>query len=105
MRRESVATLKVKHLDRTGWLRGVLVKGGTTRDIPLPESVVAYLLTYAKEVLHQHGGKGHARDAAVLVEVGSPRRRPDDAANDRQESMAAHQVLRPFDWRAGAQAT
>jgi site-specific recombinase XerD len=46
MRRESVATLKVKHLDRTGWLRGVLVKGGTTRDIPPPESLVAYLLTY-----------------------------------------------------------
>src|SRR5690349_24843358 len=26
MRRESVATLKVKHLDRTGWLRGGVVK-------------------------------------------------------------------------------
>ena len=57
MRRESVATLTVKHLDRTGWLRGVVVKGGTTRDIPVPESVVSYLLTYAKEVLPSFAGK------------------------------------------------
>ena len=56
MRRESVATLKVKHLDRTGWLRGVVVKGGTTRDIPVPEPVIAYLLTYAKEVLPSIAG-------------------------------------------------
>jgi integrase/recombinase XerD len=56
MPRESVATLKVKHLDRTGWLRGVLVKGGTTRDIPVPASVVAYLLTYTKEVLPKIAG-------------------------------------------------
>jgi site-specific recombinase XerD len=56
MRRESVATLKVKHLDRTGWLRGVLVKGGTTRDIPVPASVIAYLTTYTKEVLPSIAG-------------------------------------------------
>ena len=36
MRRESVATLRVRHLDETWGLRGVLVKGGRTRDIPLP---------------------------------------------------------------------
>jgi hypothetical protein len=46
----------VKHLDRTGWLRGVVVKGGTTRDIPVPESVIAYLLTYTKEVLPNIAG-------------------------------------------------
>jgi site-specific recombinase XerD len=57
MRRESVATLKVKHLDRTGWLRGVVVKGGATRDIPVPESVISYLLTYVKEVLPSMAGK------------------------------------------------
>ncbi len=56
MRRESVATLKVKHLDRTGWLRGVVVKGGTTHDIPVPEPVIAYLLTYAREVLPSIAG-------------------------------------------------
>jgi len=57
MRRESVATLKVRHLDSTGWLRGVVVKGGTTRDIPVPESVISYLLTYTKEVLPSNAGK------------------------------------------------
>jgi len=36
MRRESVATLRVQHLDGTWGLRGVRVKGGKTRDIPLP---------------------------------------------------------------------
>ena len=56
-RRESVATLKVKHLDRAGWLRGVVVKGGATRDIPVPESVISYLLTYVKEVLPSMAGK------------------------------------------------
>jgi hypothetical protein len=42
MRRESVATLQVRHLDGTWGLRRVRVKGGQTRDIPLPESVLAY---------------------------------------------------------------
>ena len=36
MRRESVATLRVQHLDGTWGLRGVKVKGGKTRDIPCP---------------------------------------------------------------------
>ena len=36
MRRESVATLRVHHLDVAWGLRGVLVKGWKTRDIPLP---------------------------------------------------------------------
>ena len=31
-------------------------KGGTTRDIPVPGSVVAYLLTYTKEVLPRIAG-------------------------------------------------
>ena len=33
------------------------VKGGSTRDIPVPESVIAYLLTYTKEVLPSIAGK------------------------------------------------
>jgi hypothetical protein len=37
-------------------LRPGLVKGGTTRDIPVPESVIAYLLTYTKEVLPNIAG-------------------------------------------------
>ncbi len=36
MRRESVATLKVRCLDGQWGLRSVRVKGGKTRDLPLP---------------------------------------------------------------------
>ena len=35
----------------------MVVRGGSTRDIPVPESVIAYLLTYTKEVLHSIAGK------------------------------------------------
>jgi integrase/recombinase XerC len=51
MRRESVASLRVRHLD-AGWgLRGVHVKGGKTRDIPLPSVVMKFLQTYIERVL------------------------------------------------------
>jgi len=50
MRRESVATLQVQHLDSTWGLRRVRVKGGQTRDIPLPESVMAYLHAYVERL-------------------------------------------------------
>ena len=45
MRRESVATLRVRHLDGEWGLRGVRVKGGKTRDIPLPAVVMKFLQT------------------------------------------------------------
>src|SRR5260370_7633463 len=51
MRRDSVVTLKVKNLDGDWGLRGVRVKGGTTRDIPVPEPVMTYLHTYVQDVL------------------------------------------------------
>ncbi len=51
MRRESVATLRVHHLDGAWGLRGVRVKGGKTRDIPLPSAVVKFLQVYMKLVL------------------------------------------------------
>ena len=51
MRRESVATLRVQHLDETWGLRGVLVKGGKTRDIPLPRAVMEFLWAYVEQVL------------------------------------------------------
>jgi len=51
MRRESVATLRVRHLDATWGLRGVLVKGGRTRDIPLPAAVMQFLWSYVEQVL------------------------------------------------------
>ena len=39
MRRESVASLRARHLERDWGLRGVYTKGGKTRDIPLPSVV------------------------------------------------------------------
>jgi len=51
MRRESVATLQERHLDPQWGLRGVRVKGGKTRDIPLPSAVTRYLEEYVEQVL------------------------------------------------------
>jgi integrase/recombinase XerC len=51
MRRESVATLRVRHLDDQWGLRGVAVKGGKTRDIPLPSAVMDFLGAYVERVL------------------------------------------------------
>ncbi len=52
MRRESVATLRVRNLDRRWGLRNVPVKGGKTRDIPLPAAVMQYLDGYVTQFLH-----------------------------------------------------
>jgi site-specific recombinase XerD len=54
MRRESVATLRVHHLDPAWGLRGVFVKGGKTRNIPLPSMVMKYLMQYVERVLKAH---------------------------------------------------
>ena len=51
MRRESVATLRVRNLDRRWGLRNVPVKGGKTRDIPLPAAVMQYLDRYLSQYL------------------------------------------------------
>jgi site-specific recombinase XerD len=51
MRRESVATLRVRHLDGQWGLRGVPVKGGKTRDIPLPGAVMQFLGVYVERML------------------------------------------------------
>ncbi len=51
MRRASVATLKLRHLDEHWGLRGVSVKGGKTRDIPLPSAVSQFLKAYVARVL------------------------------------------------------
>src|SRR5262245_1953210 len=51
MRRESVATLRVRNLDREWGLRNVPVKGGKTRDIPLPAAVMQYLDRYVRQYL------------------------------------------------------
>jgi integrase/recombinase XerC len=51
MRRESVATLRVRNLSPEWGLRGVLVKGGKTRDIPLPAVVMQYVQGYVENVV------------------------------------------------------
>src|SRR3989454_12046298 len=51
MRRESVATLRIHHLDGSWGLRGVRVKGGKTRDSPLSSVVMKYLYAYVELVL------------------------------------------------------
>jgi integrase/recombinase XerC len=51
MRRESVATLRVRNLYPEWGLRGVLVKGGKTRDIPLPAVVMQYVQGYVDNVV------------------------------------------------------
>ncbi len=53
MRRESVATLQMHHLDGAWGLRGVRVKGGKTRDIPVPSAVMTFLETYVERVLRR----------------------------------------------------
>ena len=53
MRRESVATLRMHHLDGTWGFRRVRVKGGKTRDIPLPSVVMQFLQAYVERVLVQ----------------------------------------------------
>ncbi|PYN53266.1 MAG: hypothetical protein DMD94_19290 [Candidatus Rokuibacteriota bacterium] len=56
MRRESVATLRTRNL-ALGWgLRGVVVKGGKTRDIPLPSVVTQYLEQYVEQVVAKENG-------------------------------------------------
>jgi site-specific recombinase XerD len=54
MRRESVATLRVHHLDGTWGLRGVRVKGGKKRDIPLPAAVMQFMSVYVEHFLVRH---------------------------------------------------
>jgi site-specific recombinase XerD len=54
MRRESVATLRMHHLDGEWGLRGVRVKGGKKHDVPLPAAVMQFLRAYIERVLVRH---------------------------------------------------
>ena len=56
MRRDSVATLRVRHLDAEWGIRNVRVKGGKTRDIPLPAAVTQYLQAFIDQVLSTEAG-------------------------------------------------
>ena len=104
MRRESVATLRVRHLDETWGLRGVLVKGGRTRDIPLPRAVMEFLWAYVEQVLEPTGVSARCGHAVVLVHVGTARHRQDAATHDGEEHLAAVQGIWPDDRRADVEA-
>jgi site-specific recombinase XerD len=56
MRRDSVAKLCVRNLYAEWGLRGVTVKGGKTRDIPLPSVVMQFLHGYVKNVVEVENG-------------------------------------------------
>jgi site-specific recombinase XerD len=56
MRRESVTTLRVRNIAPDWGLRGVVVKGGKTRDIPLPSVVTLYLQQYVENVVAKENG-------------------------------------------------
>lgn len=51
MRRQSVASLRLRHLDGEWGLRGVPTKGGKVHDIPLPAPVMQFLHAYVERVL------------------------------------------------------
>jgi integrase/recombinase XerC len=51
MRRGSVASLRVRHLDLEWGLRNVGVKGGKKQDIPVPAVVMQFLKAYVERVL------------------------------------------------------
>jgi hypothetical protein len=51
MRRDSVAALRVRKPDAEWGIRNVRVKGGKTRDIPLPAVVTQYLRAFIEQVL------------------------------------------------------
>ena len=104
MRRESVVTLQVHHLDGTWGLRGVRVKGGKTRDIPVPSAVMTFLHAYVERVLSKEVGADRTGDAALLVHLGAAHRRHDAGAHDREKHLALLQDLRADDWLPGAQA-
>jgi site-specific recombinase XerC len=89
MRRESVATLRVRHLDWSWGLRGVPVKGGDTQDVPLPSAVRQFLRQYVEGDLAAAIGTVTARHPSFLVAMGPAPCRCGAAAHDWQEPLAA----------------
>lgn len=61
MHRESVATLQARHLDALWGLRRVRVKGGHTRDIPLPESVSGICMPTSRRWSRRRSRRSHRR--------------------------------------------
>jgi integrase/recombinase XerC len=110
MRRESVATLGVRNL-APGWgLRGVVVKGGKTRDIPLPGVVTQYLEQYVEQVVAKENGPLTPDTPLFWSSWGRPRqgkaRRPMSGKNiwrlcKTYGGLIGYPQLKPHDLRHG----
>jgi site-specific recombinase XerD len=57
MRRGSIASLRLRHVDPEWGLRAVRVKDGKTQDIPLPLPVIQFLAMYVERVLEPECGR------------------------------------------------
>jgi integrase/recombinase XerC len=110
MRRESVATLRVRNLSPEWGLRGVLVKGGKTRDIPLPAVVMQYVQTYVDNIVAKEC-KGLTPETPLFWSAWGHRnegkvRRPMTGKNlwrlvKTYGRMIGHPELKPHDLRHG----
>jgi site-specific recombinase XerC len=87
MRRDSVATLQMYHLDGEWGLRRVPVKGGKTRDIPLPSGVMQLLHVYAERVLGAQTEKV-GTDTPLFWSTWGRRSGGKKRADDREKHLA-----------------
>ena len=70
-------------------LRGVRVKGGKTRDIPLPPAVTKYLEEYVQRVLSTERAQVGLETPLFWFDLGASYRRQDARAHDGEEHLAA----------------
>lgn len=103
MRRESVATLHVRHLDGLWGLRGVRVEGrkDARYSAARKRDAVPACLCAAGCAPATHDN--HARHAAVLVDLGQAWRGKEPQPHGRQEHLAPVQGLWPADGLPNAQ--
>lgn len=105
MRQESVATLRVRNLYTNWGLRGVVMKGGKTRDVPLPAPVMEVSARLRARRPGQSVERSHARHAAVLVNVGNSTTRNGPCADDWKEYLAPEQGVRTTHRLSDAEAS
>jgi site-specific recombinase XerC len=104
MRRDSVATLRVRHIDHEWGIRNVRVKGGKTRDIPLPAAVTQCLQSFIDQVVSKEAGTVTGGHADLLVNVGPSAPGQGAPPDDREKRLAPVQDVRPADRLSAAQA-
>jgi integrase len=105
MRRESVASLRMRHLDSEWGLRGVYTKGGKDPRHPAPLGHHEFPPDLRGARARPRSRRRHRRHTALLVPVGGAARRAPGHADHRQEPLAALQDVRSADRCARAQAS